>query len=313
MNREDVEFEGFGGVKLRGWLYLPDGGQAGGENPGGLAGVVMAHGFSGVKEMRLDAFAEVFCGAGLAALVYDHRGFGDSEGEPRQEINPWSQARDYRYAISWLGNRPEVDPDRIGIWGSSFSGGEVMVVAACDRRVKAAVANVPFAGLPGVDYGDPADVDARFERMRDAFLDESGAGPADRRDMPMGPMAVIAIEGEDRPAFLPQPESAQYFLESAEAGQVPSSWKNEVTVASLLSDPMWDPGVCASHIAPTAFLMVIASEDRLADTAVAQASFDRAREPKELVVLDGHHFCAYDGEPFERASGAAAEHLVKHL
>ena len=117
--RRDVAFPGFGGTTLRGWLYLP-------EADAPAPGVVMAHGLSAVKEMALDHYAESFCGGGVAVLVYDHRNLGASDGEPRQEINPWAQARDYRYAIGWLAERAEVDAGRIGIWGSSFSGGEMI-------------------------------------------------------------------------------------------------------------------------------------------------------------------------------------------
>ena len=127
MGRTDVEFNAEGTI-LRGWLYLPDG--AGERVPG----VVMAHGLSAVKEMYLDAFAEVFAAAGLAVLVFDNRNFGASDGEPRQEIDPWAQVRDYRHAITWMRQVPDVDPDRIGVWGSSYSGGHVIVLAASRRR-----------------------------------------------------------------------------------------------------------------------------------------------------------------------------------
>src|ERR671920_1828167 len=136
MNRTDVEFNA-DGTTLRGWLYRPDG-------DGAAPGVVMAHGFSATKEMYLDSFAEVFAQAGLAALVFDHRNFGASDGEPRQEIDPWAQVRDYRHAITYARTREEVDGDRIGIWGSSYSGGHVLVVGAIDRRVKCVVAQVPL-------------------------------------------------------------------------------------------------------------------------------------------------------------------------
>ncbi|MCP5065790.1 MAG: acetylxylan esterase, partial [bacterium] len=89
--RRDVEFEGHGGTLLRGWLYLPSG-----RSPAPC--VVMAHGLSASKEMALDRYAEVLCDAGMAVLVYDHRNLGASEGQPRQKINPWAQARDYSYA-----------------------------------------------------------------------------------------------------------------------------------------------------------------------------------------------------------------------
>ena len=135
--RQDVEFDAEG-VTLRGWLYTPDG--ASGPAPT----VVMAHGFSAVKEMYLDRFAEAFASAGLAALVFDNRNFGASDGEPRQEIDPWAQVRDYRHAITYAETRDEVDAGRIGIWGSSYSGGHVLVVGAIDRRVKCVACQVPL-------------------------------------------------------------------------------------------------------------------------------------------------------------------------
>ena len=89
MARQDIEFDAEG-TTLRGWLY-----RAGGAGQAAPV-VVMAHGFSAVKEMYLDKFAEVFAAAGLNVLVFDNRCFGASDGEPRQEIDPWAQVRDYR-------------------------------------------------------------------------------------------------------------------------------------------------------------------------------------------------------------------------
>src|SRR5882672_12637209 len=100
MARRDIEFDAEG-VTLRGWFYPAEG--AGSPGPG----VVMAHGFSAVKEMYLDSFAEVFAAAGLNVLVFDNRNFGASDGEPRQEIDPWAQVRDYRHAITYAGTRPD--------------------------------------------------------------------------------------------------------------------------------------------------------------------------------------------------------------
>src|SRR5579875_2867225 len=100
--RRDVAFDAEG-VTLRGWLYTPDSAAA------PFPTVVMAHGFSAVKEMYLDRFAEAFAEAGLAALVFDNRNFGASDGTPRQEIDPWAQVRDYRHAITYARTLPEVD------------------------------------------------------------------------------------------------------------------------------------------------------------------------------------------------------------
>ena len=88
------------------------------------------------------AAGEVYATGGLGALVFDHRNFGDSDGEPRQEIDPWQQIRDYRDAITRACDMAEVDENRIGIWGSSYSGAHVLVVGAIDRRVKCVVSQV---------------------------------------------------------------------------------------------------------------------------------------------------------------------------
>ena len=298
--RRDVTFPGFGGTALRGWLYLP-------ETEAPVPGVAMAHGLSAVKEMALDRYAEAFCGGGLAVLVYDHRNLGASDGEPRQEINPWAQTRDYRYALSWLAERPEVDAARLGVWGSSFSGGQAIVLGACDERVKAAVANVPFAGLPGTDYGETK---ARFETLCAALLDESGRGPADTGDALS--VTVVREQGSDAPCILDQPESAEWFLRTG--GEPGSTWSNQITLRNAFGgDPPFDPGVCFAYVSPTPLLLVVAEEDRVADVSVARQGFERAKQPKRIVEIPGHHFVPYDGEALIAASGAARDFFLEHL
>src|SRR4051794_15267674 len=147
--REDISFDAEGAT-LRGWFYAP-------ESPGNHDGhpcVVMAHGFSAVKEQHLDDYAEVFAAAGLACVVYDNRGFGASDaapGKPRLEIDPWEQVRDYQHAVTYAQAREDVDAERIGVWGSSYSGAHSYVVGAIDRRVKAA-----RRARPGLALGPPS-------------------------------------------------------------------------------------------------------------------------------------------------------------
>ncbi|MBV8868411.1 MAG: alpha/beta fold hydrolase, partial [Acetobacteraceae bacterium] len=136
--RKDIAFKAEDGVTLRGWHYLPE--RAAGRHPT----IVMAHGFSAVKEMYLDRFAEAFAAAGLAALVFDNRNFGASDGTPRQEIDPWQQVRDYRDAITFAETLEETDRGRLGVWGSSYSGGHVLVLGAIDRRIRCVVSQVPL-------------------------------------------------------------------------------------------------------------------------------------------------------------------------
>jgi uncharacterized protein len=136
VQRQDVEFTVEGGVILRGWLFVPD-------SPGPHPAITMAHGFAGVKEHGLERFARVFADAGFVVLVHDHRGFGASGGSPRCDIDPWVQIADWRRAISFPESQPFVDPDRIGLWGSSYAGGHAIVLGATDRRLRAVVAQVP--------------------------------------------------------------------------------------------------------------------------------------------------------------------------
>jgi cephalosporin-C deacetylase-like acetyl esterase len=139
--REDVEFKTSDQVTLRGWFYTSS--SVSGKAPC----LVMSHGFSALKEMDLDAFAEHFVSKlPISVLVYDNRGFGDSDvgpGQLRHEIIPMVQCSDISDAITYAASRPDVDPDKMAIWGSSYSGGHVLYVGAVDRRVKAVLSQVP--------------------------------------------------------------------------------------------------------------------------------------------------------------------------
>jgi fermentation-respiration switch protein FrsA (DUF1100 family) len=299
--RSEIEFEGYDGTRLRGWWYAP-------QTQGRAPAIAMAHGFSAVKEMALDEYAERIHAAGVGVLVYDHRNFGASDGTPRQEIDPWGQVWDFRRALDWLETRPEVDPARLGLWGSSFSGGEVIIVGACDRRVGAVVANVPLAGLPGVAYGDTGEA---FAGIRDWVLrDPNGV---DRSQEPVvGPFAVVAEEGAGLDAYLPQSESAEWFL--AMGARPGSTWQNRITLRNAFGGtPPFDPGQCVAHVAPTPLLFVVASEDRVAAAEVAFDAFARAGEPKALETIAGHHFAPYAGAGLELAASAASAFLAKHL
>jgi fermentation-respiration switch protein FrsA (DUF1100 family) len=133
--QREVEFTS-GGEIVRGDLLLPDG-----DGPFPL--VVMAGGWCYVKELRQPQYAAEFVRRGLAALIFDYRRMGASDGEPRQHIEPWDQIEDYKNAITFAESLPEVDQSRIGVWGISYSGGHVLIVGATDPRVKSVVANVP--------------------------------------------------------------------------------------------------------------------------------------------------------------------------
>src|SRR5215468_8537703 len=235
--RKDIAFKTEDGVTLRGWLYLPD--RAAGRVPT----VVMAHGFSAVKEMYLDRFAEAFAAGGLGALVFDNRNFGASDGEPRQHIDPWQQVRDYRDAITFAGTLAEIDADRIGVWGSSYSGAHVVVLGATDRRVKCVVAQVPLIS---------GHRNARRLIRSDFIAAVQGQFDADRRARYAGqPRATIPVVAQDpiAPCALPTPDSWQWFTETGKS-RAPA-WRNEVTLQSVEMFTEYEPGVYIEWVSPT--------------------------------------------------------------
>jgi fermentation-respiration switch protein FrsA (DUF1100 family) len=297
MARRDVEFNAEG-VTLRGWFY------AAGTGGTPAPAVVLAHGFSAVKEMYLDSFAEVFASAGLNVLVFDNRNFGASDGEPRQEIDPWAQVRDYRHAITYAGTLPEVAPGRIGIWGSSYSGGHVLVVAAIDRRVKAVVCQVPL--ISGHD-NLRALVRADFiAGLREQF-------EADRLARFNGePPLLVPVVDEDplAPSALPTADSWQWFTETGKT-RAPA-WLNEVTLRSVEMFTEYEPVTYLPYISPTPLLLAVAEGDHLVPAELAIAAYEKAHQPKELVILPGGHFDAYT-VGFDASSGPARDWFVRHL
>ena len=297
MTRRDVAFDAEG-VTLRGWFYTADGGSV----PG--PAVIMAHGFSAVKEMYLDSFAEVYAAAGLNVLVFDNRCFGASDGEPRQEIDPWAQVRDYRHAITYASTLPEVDPARIGIWGSSYSGGHVLVVAAIDRRVKAVVCQVPLiSGHDNLRALVRADFIAGFRQLFDAdrLARFRGEAPA---------MVPVVDKDPLAPSALPTPDSWEWFTHTAET-RAPA-WRNEVTLRSVEMFTEYEPRTYLPYISPTPLLLLVAEGDHLVPSELAIAGFDLAHQPKELIILPGGHFDAYV-KGFEASSGAARDWFTRHL
>src|SRR5215470_15834082 len=297
MARRDIEFNAEG-VTLRGWFY------AAGTGGAPAPAVVMAHGFSAVKEMYLDTFAEVFATAGLNVLVFDNRNFGASDGEPRQEIDPWAQVRDYRHAITYAGTLPEVAPGRIGIWGSSYSGGHVLVVAAIDRRVKAVVCQVPLiSGHDNLRALVRADFIAGLREQFDADRVARFRGD---------PPVMVPVVDKDplAPSALPTPDSWEWFTQTGET-RAPA-WRNEVTLRSVEMFAEYEPGTYLPYISPTPLLLVVAEGDHLVPSELAIAAFDTAHQAKELVILPGGHFEAYT-KGFEAPSGQARHWFSRYL
>ncbi|WP_255506071.1 alpha/beta hydrolase [Mycolicibacterium sp. 018/SC-01/001] len=295
VRRRDVELSGKDGVTLRGWLYRPAG-------PGPHPAITMAHGFAGVKEHGLHRFAQLFAEAGFVVLVHDHRGFGSSDGSPRGDVDPWIQIADWRHAISFLESQPDVDPQRIGLWGTSYSGGHAIVLGATDRRLRAIVAQVPT--ISGYQQSLRRVAPDQVSALEAAFIDD------DRRQFQGQPPATQAVVSADpaTPAAYRAPDAVAFYTQPVPEG----AWTNSMTVRSSRAARNYEPGTFLARVSPTPLLMIVALHDTITNTDLALAGYEYALYPKALVTIDGGHFHPYlDG--FDQAGPAARDWFARHL
>lgn len=296
VQRTDVEFEADGGVKLRGWLYLPPGATR--RHPA----ITMAHGYAGVKEHGIEPFAKAFADNGFVVLLHDHRNFGASEGQPRQDVDPWRQIADWRRAISFLEEQDAVDRARIGLWGTSYAGGHAIVLGATDRRLRCVVAQVPT--ISGFEQGL-----RRIPPENVAAIEEAFAAD-DRAQLHGEPPRRQAIVSADPgvPASYRAKDAIDFYLQPLPDG----AWENNVTVRSTRAARMYEPGHWISRVSPTPLLMVVATRDTITLTDLELAAYERALQPKRLVTIPGGHFDPYLSQ-FDTASAAAVSWFKEHL
>jgi len=291
----DVRVPAEGGIELGAWLFLP-------ERDGPHAAITMAHGFAGTKEHGLERFAQAFAAAGFVVLVHDHRNFGTSGGDLRGDIDPWRQIADWRRAISYLEEHPEVDPTRIGLWGTSYAGGHALVLGATDRRLRCVVAQVPT--ISGYEQGLRRVSPDATPALEHAFNEDERAG---LRGEPPRRQAVVSGDPSVPAAYRSQ-DAIDFYLQPIPEGL----WKNKVTLRSTRAARMYEPGAWVSRVSPTPLLMVVAREDKVTVADLALAAYERALEPKRLSLIPGGHFNPYLDE-FPLAEAAATEWFREHL
>lgn len=295
-DRKDIEFAVGPGVSLRGWLFRPDGDDR--RRPA----ITMAHGYAGVKEHGLERFARAFADAGFVVLVHDHRGFGASDGELRHDVDPWGQIEDWRRAISFLESQPGVDPERIGLWGTSYAGGHALVLGATDRRLRCVVAQVPT--ISGYQQGLRRVAPDSVAALEHAFAEEDRAvfrGEQPRTQMIVSTDPALA-------ASYRAPDAVEFYLQDLPDGV----WHNEVTVRSTRLARTYEPGVWIARVSPTPLLLIVALHDTITVTDLALAAYEDALEPKRLVTIRGGHFDPYVAR-FPAASAAAVQWFQEHL
>jgi fermentation-respiration switch protein FrsA (DUF1100 family) len=287
--RTDTSFHSHGQT-CRAWLYRPDATEA------ASPAILMSHGFSAVKEQGLDGFAQAFCAAGFVVLLFDYRYLGASDGTPRGRIVPHDQHDDLRAALDVLSRQPYVDPARIGIWGSSYSGGHALFLGALDPRIKVIVAQVPaisgahaLAALAGrAGLTQYLTLLAQDHALRNA-------------GEPGGAIPVVGPAGE--PSVLATPDSLAWFTSSADTAP---NWLNHTSLESVARLAEYSPAALIDLIAPKPLLIQAGLHDSLIPIEQVREAFARAGEPKKLVEYDAGHFDLYTGATLHETAAAEA-------
>lgn len=293
--RHDTTFESHG-TSCAAWLYRPDG-------VGAPPVVVMAHGFGAVRTMRLDAYAERFADAGFAVLVFDYRGWGDSDGRPRNVLDVAAQHEDWRAAVAHARSLDGVDRDRVALWGTSFAGGHVLHVAAEDHGLAAVIAQVPHVSGPAAVRSVPLGVSARL--LRAGLLDVARAAAG------RSPHRVRSVGRPGETAMMTSPDAWPLVQRLAASDLDRFDRENVVAARIALRMASYSPGRRAGRItAPT--LVQIALRDVVTPVGVARRA--AARIPRaEVLTYDCSHFEPYLDPYFEDVVGAQVDFLARHL
>ena len=264
------------GAMLRGRLYLH-------EHMRRHPCVVMAHGTSATIGMVADQYAEALFASGLAVLLYDHFGFGQSGGEPRHEINPWVQARGYADAVAYLRANDRVDAGRIALWGDSYAGMLVLVSGALINGIAAVVSQIPACGTETVAVPCAA---TGFHRLKQTFERSDVTSDIVSR---VGPLPVVSPDQINSPSLLKPVQAFRWFMEYG--GRHGSGWENRVTRAIPRTEvPFW-AGLAAPFLgAPT--LMIAGRDDEMAhcNRTVQELIFRQIAATKDFFEVEGGHF-----------------------
>jgi uncharacterized protein len=293
--RRDVSFHS-GGERIEAWLYEEDGHTG----PPAPAVVVMAHGLGGVREASLPPYAERFTAAGMRALVFDYRHFGASAGEPRQLLDIRRQQEDWRAAIAFARGLEGTEPERVAIWGTSFSGGHVLAIAAEDDRLGAAVAQNPMAdGIAA----------ARMFSARQTLWSVTAALRDELARIRGRPPVYVPLTG-------PRGGRAALTNDDALAGYariVPaaSTWENRMTARLFLRFGAYRPVRHADEIR-CPLLVCVCDRDTITPPGPAARAAELAPHG-EAIHYDARHFDIYVDDLFERAVADQTAFLVRHL
>jgi pimeloyl-ACP methyl ester carboxylesterase len=253
--------------------------------------VVMAHGLSGTRRDGLGPFAQRFAAAGIAALLFDHRGFGDSAGEP-DLFHPRRQLEDWAAAIAFARSLAGIDPDRVATFGSSMGAGNALAAAAADRGIAAAVSQVPFLDMVTQAHRSSLGVSLRI-------LSAAVRG-----------QHLSAIGQPNEPAFINAPGSEEGWLHVVSIGE-DSRWRDRVSSRWVLGRPYRPIRHARGLHCP--WLVCVGADDRVARPGPAIRAA-RTAPHGELRTYPGvDHFDIYDGAEHELVVADEVEFLQRVL
>lgn len=297
-----VEFQSCG-TTVRGTLYMP----ADADTP--LPGVAMAGGWCYVKELVLPHYATAIAERGIAVLAFDYRTFGDSDGSPRLHIDPWAQIEDYRNCLDCLGDRPEIDADRLGIWGISYSGGHVLILGALDDRVKAIVSTIPVV---------EGDVNMRRVHGEERYKDLVELIKRDRRSRyegnEPGLIPFHVVDPAKELATWPFADSEPVFAKLKERDA--PNFENHSTIQSVELMLSYTVFPYVKRITKTPTMMVLTENDHKTLVDLEVDAFNQIASPtKECAILPAlNHTSLYEDAQHTRTAAApAARWFATHL
>jgi pimeloyl-ACP methyl ester carboxylesterase len=299
-DRRDVEFPS-NGETCAAWHYAGEGDDL--STDAGRPCVVMAHGIGGTRDAGLEAFAEAFAEAGLDVLLFDYRCFGASTGEPRQYAWPPRHRDDYRAAVAFARGLEGVDPERIVLWGSSWSGGHVVYVAADDPRIAAVISQTP-------------DLDG----IRTLFEIAKYAGPMQLlRTTGHGLRDALTVLRREPPHLIPLAARPGKIAAMSSEEALPGytaiagpSWRNELTARALLYEGR-NRAITRMGDLRCPILVQVADRDSIAPPEAAKAAAWRAKGRAEVREYPCNHFAIYVGEWREHSIADQLHFLRRHL
>lgn len=280
------------GCKIAAHLYYPDNYQSG----SALPAIILCHGFAGIKELLLPEYAKSFATAGFMVLTFDYRGFGESEGE-RGRLVPAEQVVDIRNAITFMETLEEVDPTRIGLWGSSFGGANIITTAAIDRRVRCLVAQLTFGSGERMILGD-LDADDR-EKLWGTLKKARERTVTKNKSLALAPDQILTDH-----------DSKTFYRDSLQAFP---GLATKIPITTLQHIIEYKPEESIKNVT-VPVLIIGADQDIVCPVAESRLLFEKASEPKELFIIENaRHYDVYSGDNLKKSSGKALEWFGRYL